>query len=89
MEERYKLFAQVGARNLQSYNRRVELEPPPEDELSTGSYRGRLPMLVVVIDELADLMLTAQGYVENAIMRLAQMARAVAFTSLWRPSGPP
>jgi len=77
MEERYKLFAQVGARNLQSYNRRVELEPPPEDELSAGSYRGRLPMLVVVIDELADLMLTAQGEVENAIMRLAQMARAV------------
>ena len=77
MEERYKLFAQVGARNLQSYNRRIELEPPPEDELTTGSYRGRLPMLVVVIDELADLMLTAQSEVENAIMRLAQMARAV------------
>jgi S-DNA-T family DNA segregation ATPase FtsK/SpoIIIE len=77
MEERYKLFAQVGARNLQSYNRRVELEPPPEDELTAGSYRGRLPMLVVVIDELADLMLTAQSEVENAIMRLAQMARAV------------
>jgi S-DNA-T family DNA segregation ATPase FtsK/SpoIIIE len=77
MEERYKLFAQVGARNLQSYNRRMELEPPPEDELTTGSHRGRLPMLVVVIDELADLMLTAQGEVENAIMRLAQMARAV------------
>lgn len=77
MEERYKLFAQVGARNLLSYNRRMELEPPPEDELSKGSYRGRLPMLVVVIDELADLILTAQSEVENAIMRLAQMARAV------------
>ncbi len=77
MEERYKLFAQLGARNLQSYNRRMELEPPPEDDLSQGSYRGRLPMLVVVIDELADLILTAQAEVENAIMRLAQMARAV------------
>jgi S-DNA-T family DNA segregation ATPase FtsK/SpoIIIE len=77
MEERYKLFAQVGARNLQSYNRRMELEPPPEDDLTRGSYRGRLPMLVVVIDELADLILTAQNEVENAIMRLAQMARAV------------
>jgi S-DNA-T family DNA segregation ATPase FtsK/SpoIIIE len=77
MEERYKLFAQVGARNLQSYNRRMELEPPPEDDLTRGSYRGRLPMLVVVIDELADLILTAQSEVENAIMRLAQMARAV------------
>ena len=77
MEERYKLFAQVGARNLQSYNRRIELEPASEDELNARSYRGRLPMLVVVIDELADLMLTAQSEVENAIMRLAQMARAV------------
>ncbi len=77
MEERYKLFAQVGARNLQSYNRRMELEPPPEDDLSQGSHRGRLPMLVVIIDELADLILTAQSEVENAIMRLAQMARAV------------
>jgi S-DNA-T family DNA segregation ATPase FtsK/SpoIIIE len=78
MEERYRLFAQVGARNLQSYNRRMELEPPPENDLTKGSYRGRLPMLAVVIDELADLILTAQNNeVENAIMRLAQMARAV------------
>lgn len=77
MEERYRLFAQVGARNLQSYNRRVELEPPVEDDLTKGSYRGRLPMLVVVIDELADLILVAQAEVENAVMRLAQMARAV------------
>jgi S-DNA-T family DNA segregation ATPase FtsK/SpoIIIE len=77
MEERYKLFAQVGARNLQSYNRRMELEPPPDDDLTRGSYRGRLPMLVVIIDELADLILTAQSEVENAVMRLAQMARAV------------
>jgi S-DNA-T family DNA segregation ATPase FtsK/SpoIIIE len=77
MEERYKLFAQVGARNLQSYNRRMELEPAPPDDLSRGAYRGRLPMLVVIIDELADLILTAQNDVENAIMRLAQMARAV------------
>jgi S-DNA-T family DNA segregation ATPase FtsK/SpoIIIE len=77
MEERYKLFAQVGARNLQSYNRRMTLEPPPPDALAQGSHRGQLPMLVVVIDELADLIMTAQAEVENAIMRLAQMARAV------------
>ncbi len=77
MEERYRLFAQVGARNLQSYNRRMELEPPAPDDLSQGSHRGRLPLLVVVIDELADLILTSQNEVENAIMRLAQMARAV------------
>jgi len=77
MEERYKLFAHVGARNLQSYNRKVALEPPPDDPDAAGIHRGPLPLLVVVIDELADLMMTAQNDVENAIMRLAQMARAV------------
>jgi S-DNA-T family DNA segregation ATPase FtsK/SpoIIIE len=77
MEERYKLFAYVGARNLQSYNRKVALEPLPEDTAAPGVHRAPLPFLVVVIDELADLMLTAVGDVENAIMRLAQMARAV------------
>jgi S-DNA-T family DNA segregation ATPase FtsK/SpoIIIE len=77
MEERYKLFAHVGARNLQSYNRKIALEPPPDDPDTPGMHRGPLPLLVVVIDELADLMMTAQNDVENAIMRLAQMARAV------------
>jgi S-DNA-T family DNA segregation ATPase FtsK/SpoIIIE len=77
MEERYKLFAHVGARNLQSYNRKMALEPPPVDPEAPNIHRGPLPLLVVVIDELADLMMTAQGDVENAIMRLAQMARAV------------
>jgi len=77
MEERYKLFAYVGARNLQSYNRKMALEPLPENTAAPGVHRRALPFLVVVIDELADLMLTAVGDVENAIMRLAQMARAV------------
>jgi len=77
MEERYKLFAHVGARNLQSYNRKVALEPPPDAPEAPAMHRGSLPLLVVVIDELADLMMTAQNDVENAIMRLAQMARAV------------
>ncbi len=77
MEERYKLFAHVGARNLQSYNRKMALEPPGEDPEAPGIHNGPLPLLVVVIDELADLMMTAQSDVENAIMRLAQMARAV------------
>jgi S-DNA-T family DNA segregation ATPase FtsK/SpoIIIE len=77
MEERYKLFAHVGARNLQSYNRKMALEPPAEDPEAPSIHSGPLPLLVVVIDELADLMMTAQSDVENAIMRLAQMARAV------------
>jgi len=65
MESRYKTFAEVGARNLADYNRiqRKRREVP-------------LPMIVMVIDELADLMLAAPDDVERTICRLAQMARA-------------
>ncbi|MFQ5656190.1 MAG: DNA translocase FtsK [Candidatus Methylomirabilales bacterium] len=65
MEARYRLFAEVGARSIEAYNSgRSEGDPP-------------LPYLVVIIDELADLMLLESSAVENAIARLAQMARAV------------
>ncbi|MFQ5961805.1 MAG: DNA translocase FtsK, partial [Candidatus Methylomirabilales bacterium] len=65
MEARYKLFAEVGARSIEAYN-----NARPEE-------RPQLAHLVVIIDELADLMLTESSVVENAIARLAQMARAV------------
>ncbi len=65
MEARYKLFAEVGARSIDAYNKARPEEKP------------RLPYLVVIIDELADLMLSESSPVENAIARLAQMARAV------------
>jgi S-DNA-T family DNA segregation ATPase FtsK/SpoIIIE len=63
MERRYRLLAEHGMRNIENYNRQVG----PAD---------RLPYIVVFIDELADLMFTAPADVENAIARLAQMARA-------------
>lgn len=63
MERRYRLLAEKGARNIDTYNRQAG---PSE----------RLPYIVVFIDELADLMFTAPSDVENAIARLAQMARA-------------
>lgn len=63
MERRYRLIAEKGARNIESYNKNVDEE-------------DRLPYIVVFIDELADLMFTAPNDVENAIARLAQMARA-------------
>lgn len=63
MERRYKLIAEKGARNITTYNKLVSKEE-------------RLPYIVVFIDELADLMFTAPKDVENAITRLAQMARA-------------
>lgn len=63
MERRYRLLAEKGARNIENYNKQV-----PSSE--------RLPYIVIFIDELADLMFTAPSDVENAIARLAQMARA-------------
>jgi S-DNA-T family DNA segregation ATPase FtsK/SpoIIIE len=65
MDNRYKLFAEAGSRNLDDYNRRM---------LSNG--QPKLPKIVVMIDELADLMLSAPVEVEKTICRLAQMARA-------------
>ena len=65
MEARYKLLAEVGVRSIEAYNRgRPEGNP-------------RLAYLAVIIDELADLMLSESSVVENAVARLAQMARAV------------
>ncbi|MFQ3610669.1 MAG: DNA translocase FtsK [Fimbriimonadales bacterium] len=63
MDRRYDLFATTGVRNIQGYNERM-----PESE--------RLPYVVVVIDELADLMMQAAAEVETSICRLAQLARA-------------
>jgi S-DNA-T family DNA segregation ATPase FtsK/SpoIIIE len=64
MERRYKLFASVGARSIASYNQKV------------GAKGERLPFLVLVIDELADLMMMAPDEVERHVCRIAQMARA-------------
>jgi len=65
MDRRYKLFAEAGVRNIAAYNRQM---------LSQG--KPKLPYLVVVIDELADLMMIAPDDVERLVCRLAQMARA-------------
>lgn len=72
MEERYRIFAEAGARNLMAYNRLFK----SSHQLPATSHQP-LPYLVVIIDELADLMHLAAAEVENAIARLAQMARAV------------
>lgn len=78
MARRYRTFSKAGVRNLASYN-----ASPPEDS------DGPLPYIVVVIDELADLMMTAPGDVERLLARLAQMARATGIhlvISTQRPS---
>jgi DNA segregation ATPase FtsK/SpoIIIE, S-DNA-T family len=66
MEERYKLFASHGARNIVAFN-----------EKAPGLGVAPLPYVVIVIDELADLMMVAAGEIEDLICRIAQLARAV------------
>lgn len=71
MERRYELFAASGTRNMTSYNELVQ-----EKNKSGEEALNPLPYIVVIVDELADLMMVASNEVENAITRLAQMARA-------------
>lgn len=71
MTERYKKFAEAGVRDLKGYNEKVASVAHLNDE----NYQ-KLPQIVIIIDELADLMMVAPGEVEDAICRLAQMARA-------------
>ena len=81
MEERYRLFAHLRVRNIEIYNESVdngEIEMENEDgEGQSLNVIRKLPYIVCVIDELADLMMLARSEVEDAIGRLAQLARAV------------
>lgn len=72
MDDRYKKFAQAGVRDLKGYNAKVEQLKDIEAE----DKPAKLPQLVIIIDELADLMMIAKNEVEDAIVRLAQLARA-------------
>jgi S-DNA-T family DNA segregation ATPase FtsK/SpoIIIE len=75
MELRYQILSKVGARNIASFNaREVEGEGETIDELWIPN---KLPFLVVVIDELADVMMTARADVEVCLARIAQLSRAV------------
>ncbi|MBC2128532.1 FtsK/SpoIIIE family DNA translocase [Listeria marthii] len=71
MERRYDLFSHTGTRNMQGYNDYVK----KQNELNNEK-QPELPFIVVIVDELADLMMVASNDVEDAITRLAQMARA-------------
>jgi len=76
MEQRYDRLAKAGVRNIVDYNRKisnVNSRPKDTDEIK----HHHLPYLIVIIDELADLMITAGREVEEPITRLAQLARAV------------
>jgi S-DNA-T family DNA segregation ATPase FtsK/SpoIIIE len=79
MERRLKLLAQHGVRNIDQYNKKIEkmaqrLLPLDDEDYAEPE---RLPYIVIIIDELADLMMLEGRAIEEAITRLAQMARAV------------
>ncbi|MDQ5836124.1 MAG: DNA translocase FtsK [Acidobacteriota bacterium] len=77
MEQRYKQLAQWSVRNIDGYNAEVERRNNVLDFDEEGQPWKTLPYIVIVVDELADLMMTCGSDVEEAITRLAQMARAV------------
>jgi S-DNA-T family DNA segregation ATPase FtsK/SpoIIIE len=84
MNDRYELLAANGSRNIQEFNKRVQdgqtLKLPKQKDVAfedTTNKGGILPYIVVIIDEMADLMMTVQGEVETPIAMLAQKARAI------------
>ena len=73
MTRRYQLFADYNVRDLKGYNAKVE---SVQDIETQEEKPQKLPQIVIIVDELADLMMVAPGEVEDAICRLAQLARA-------------
>ena len=72
MEERYRKFADFNVRDLKGYNKKLESMQENGEE----NVPGKLPQIVIIVDELADLMMVCPGEVEESICRLAQLARA-------------
>ena len=73
MERRYDVFEESKTKNITSYNKYIDKQ---NESLPEGEKNKRMPYIVVIIDELADLMLVAAKEVEDSIMRITQMARA-------------
>ena len=72
MMDRYQKFAELNVRNIEGYNSKIDSIA----KIEGGEYREKMPQIVIIVDELADLMMVAPGEVEDAICRLAQLARA-------------
>ena len=73
MDKRYRLFAEYNVRDLRGYNEKVS---EVEKKIENGEKPEKMPQIVIIVDELADLMMVAPGEIEEAICRLAQLARA-------------
>jgi S-DNA-T family DNA segregation ATPase FtsK/SpoIIIE len=85
MEKRYQTIVELGVKNIEAYNKLIDkklkekaIQPRGTDEKGepVSEIPSKLPYIVIIIDELADLMMVAQRYVEESLARLAQMARA-------------
>ncbi len=74
MTDRYNKFAELGVRDLKTYNQKVSVVE--QENLEDNPKYRKMPQIVIIVDELADLMMVAAGEVEDAICRLAQLARA-------------
>ena len=86
MSDRYNKFAEYNVRDLKGYNAKVDKIKDIEEE----GKPEKMPQIVIIVDELADLMMVAPGEVEDAICRLAQLARAAGIhliIATQRPSG--
>ena len=73
MDKRYRLFAEYNVRDLRGYNEKVS---EAGGQIENGAKPEKMPQIVIIVDELADLMMVAPGEIEEAICRLAQLARA-------------
>ena len=87
MEERYQCLQSLNARNIDSYNEKLAADPEAINR-ETGQPLDRMPYLVLVIDELADLMLLAAKEIEDSISRLAAMSRAVGIHLIFATQRP-
>jgi S-DNA-T family DNA segregation ATPase FtsK/SpoIIIE len=81
MERRYRVMAKVGARHLAGFNSRPP-DPQPVLDDEGQPIPAKLPRIVLVIDELADIMMTARQDVEQSLARIAQMSRAVGIHTI-------
>src|SRR5699024_10542392 len=82
MEHRYELFSETGTRNLESYTQHISKQDTGDNKVE------KLPYIVVLVDEPADLMMVASKDVEASITRLAQMARAAGIHLIIAPQRP-
>ena len=81
MKHRYQVLAKVGARNIASFNNRDRSKDPQPDE-GENPIPERYPFMVVIIDEMADIMMTAKGDVETSLAQIAQLSRAVGIHTI-------